>query len=167
MTEDLFLCFHSRALPLRVSSSCGRSCCRTERRSSRRSRSDEVSRLRSAHTTQKSDPSESKYKMHLLHANPNPLPQKKCSAQQYSCKLRPTHQNVRACVSEDWNTRQRIAHNHLLHREKAFLLEEATQHAHAHQHTQLNSAIQRLRRVDNSLHNTAKCSGSIECRFCL
>lgn len=56
-----------------------------------------------------------------------PLPFKnKHPAQWYSCKLCPTHQNVRACVSADWNTRQRIARSHLLHREKASLLDVDT-----------------------------------------
>lgn len=69
------------------------------------------------------------------------------SAQLCSCKLCPTHQNVQACVSVDWNTLRRIARNHLLHTGRASLLEGAT-----HIYILFNSTTNRLNIV-NSLFN--------------
>lgn len=139
--KDLFLCRHCWALPLRASSSCGRFCCQTERRSSHRSRSGEASRLGHTHTKTRS----TFLRFHLLQltkanndigdmylANPSPSCHQQGSAQRCSCKLCSTHQNAQAYVSVNWNTRQRIAHNHPLRTEKVSLLEVTNTHTHTH-----------------------------------
>ena len=79
-----------------------------------------------------------------------------------------THQNVRACVFGGWNTLQKIAHNHLLHTEKASLLEAATHHAHIHIHmVELHNTkdLKAAKLVIERDLNGPKHSGSRDCGF--